>query len=593
MASSNIDVHITEHVTTATTVLSTATIITSSFPHTSVIFSPQQQKVGPTTRSSTGSRVKSTHMKFKLSPGKTEIETTKPRISVKQDIVHCQPNQEKKPPMQNKTTSNSLTALTSEPNIINLHNVENIEEWLKSSKNVYVGRPKVEEKALENEECIWGNPYRLKEYKSRKKVVDLYRAYITSNEKLMAMIGGLHGKVLGCWCSPDQCHAEVLHELAGNSICYEGEASSSTMIQESSPSPSSSSSGIDVSTSPSSTTTTTTTTTTSTTTPAMSSLASSPIGNSISYEDETSPSTKALSPTPSSSSSGIDDSPPPSTITHDINSLVERLDDVEGQLNFQRKYIRDQEDKIEHLEERISHLAGDLTQTKALFSVRDSVIEALRGEIHRLQQYTRRYSVTISGIDRERDENPENPDVLRDKVRKLVTDVNSTTKEEDIDKFHRNGRRNGKEQDIIIRFKSHSAKEAFYKARKNLPKTSNVKIRPSLSNNQVNLLRDAQAVVEDLSLHEEIVNPVEFVFANLHGITQAKLKNKFRGSHFVSFNNVPELIRMIQKAQVLKEAENEFDAISSWADKPPQRKPSSARHSRDSDEDDMGFSAFD
>ena len=119
-----------------------------------------------------------------------------------------------------------------------------------------------------------------------------------------------------------------------------------------------------------------------------------------------------------------------------------------------------------------------------------------------------------------------------------------------------------------------------------------VKIRLSLSTNQLNLLRDAEAVVDDLSLGEEAVNPVEFVFANLHGVIQAKLKKKFRGSQFISFNSVSDLIRKTQAAQVIKDAETEFEKISSWADSSP-KKPSSGHQSRPTEEDDMGFGLFD
>ena len=176
----------------------------------------------------------------------------------------------------------------------------------------------------------------------------------------------------------------------------------------------------------------------------------------------------------------------------------------------------------------------------------------------------------------------------------MVTDVKSTTTEQDIDKFHRNGRLDGKEQEIIIRFKSHSAKEAFYKARKTLPPSrKSVKIRPSLSNNQINLLRDAISVVEDFSLDEEVVNPVEFVFANIHGQIQAKMKEKFRGSPFISFNTIPDLVRKLQEAQVVKEEETAFDEISSWADLSTSKRVSThPSRPQDSENDDMGFGLF-
>ena len=169
--------------------------------------------------------------------------------------------------------------------------MENIKEWLKSENNVYVGR-EVEDEALKNEDCKWGNPFSLREYKTRKKVVDLYRANVVKNEKLMAEIEELRGKKLGCWCSPCQCHAEVLHELAGNCINYEGETPPSTSVQ-----------------------------------------ASSLTGNCISHEGESLPSTNAQvsSLVPSSSPLDIGDAKPPPPPTPDTMSLAERLIAVEGE----------------------------------------------------------------------------------------------------------------------------------------------------------------------------------------------------------------------------------------------------------------------
>ena len=543
---SNVNALITEHATTTTpstfltTTLTTATVVTSIFPHTSLIFSPKQ---GVRTRSFTGSNVKSTHMRVKECPDTSAIVPTKPNVSSVQVIGHFE--------------SNPLTSDQSPvPNIINLNFVEDVEAWIKAG-GVYVGR-KVDNHKLKHDGSKWGNPHTLREHKCRKKVAELYRADLLKNEERMKEIGELKGKVLGCWRSPDQCHAEVLHELAGNSPVYEDNRDTSTINVEASPlTPTSSSPYTAVSTSP------------------------TYVGQPTSY------------PTPSPSAPHSDDSELPSPTAFDLKSLAERLTGVEDTAIFQKHHIERQDERIKEFEERVLQLEGDLTQTKARFSVRDSVIEALRGEVNRLQQYTRRYSVTVSGIDKGRDEK-DNPQVLHEKVTQLVTEVNSTTSVEDIDKFHRNGRIiNGKEQDIIIRFKSHSAKEAFYKARKNLaPSRKYVKIRPSLSTNQLNLLRDAEAVVDDLSLGEEAVNPVEFVFANLHGVIQAKLKKKFRGSQFISFNSVSDLIRKTQAAQVIKDAETEFEKISSWADSSP-KKPSSGHQSRPTEEDDMGFGLFD
>ena len=82
---------------------------------------------------------------------------------------------------------------------------------------------------------------------------------------------------------------------------------------------------------------------------------------------------------------------------------------------------------------------------------------------HRLQQYTRRYSVVVSGIEKKRGEKFED---LKKEIEGLVEKVQSSTTMEDVDKFHRNGPNRDGEQEVIVRFKSHSAKEAFYRKRK-------------------------------------------------------------------------------------------------------------------------------
>ena len=103
-------------------------------------------------------------------------------------------------------------------NIVNLRNVENIQDWLKDTNNVYAGRENPEITG----EAKWGNPFKLEDYSSRGEVVDLYRQYIHSDKQvtLLESVGELKGKVLGCWCAPNQCHTEVLHELAGNRPVY-------------------------------------------------------------------------------------------------------------------------------------------------------------------------------------------------------------------------------------------------------------------------------------------------------------------------------------------------------------------------------------
>jgi hypothetical protein len=73
----------------------------------------------------------------------------------------------------------------------------------KQPYDVYVGRP-----------SKWGNPFRAGLDGTRKEVIAMYRAWLIQQPSLMAALPELKGKILGCWCAPEACHADVLDELA-------------------------------------------------------------------------------------------------------------------------------------------------------------------------------------------------------------------------------------------------------------------------------------------------------------------------------------------------------------------------------------------
>ena len=58
------------------------------------------------------------------------------------------------------------------------------------------------------------NPFRPGPDGSREEVVARYRDYLLGRPDLLALLPGLRGHRLGCWCVPEPCHAEVLAELA-------------------------------------------------------------------------------------------------------------------------------------------------------------------------------------------------------------------------------------------------------------------------------------------------------------------------------------------------------------------------------------------
>lgn len=75
---------------------------------------------------------------------------------------------------------------------------------------VYVGRP-----------TKWGNPFSHKsntkaihKTDTREEAVRRYEDYLIANRELIAALVELKGKVLGCWCSPKLCHAQILAKHA-------------------------------------------------------------------------------------------------------------------------------------------------------------------------------------------------------------------------------------------------------------------------------------------------------------------------------------------------------------------------------------------
>ena len=97
----------------------------------------------------------------------------------------------------------------SEYNIVNLRH-ENIEEWLQSDRHVYVGRGNAQYGLHQSK---WGNPSKVTKTKDQTEAVEDYKKYLLRRSDLTKATSSLKGKVLGCWCRPDLCHAQVLHHF--------------------------------------------------------------------------------------------------------------------------------------------------------------------------------------------------------------------------------------------------------------------------------------------------------------------------------------------------------------------------------------------
>lgn len=82
--------------------------------------------------------------------------------------------------------------------LVNIHNKKN-----KVKVTVYIGRP-----------SVFGNPFILNKDGDRKTVVRKYEEYVRNNYEILEAIKELkEDDVLGCYCSPLECHGDVILKI--------------------------------------------------------------------------------------------------------------------------------------------------------------------------------------------------------------------------------------------------------------------------------------------------------------------------------------------------------------------------------------------
>ena len=60
----------------------------------------------------------------------------------------------------------------------------------------------------------WANPFTIGRDGTREEVIARYREHVLLSPELLAALPELRGRVLGCWCTPEACHGDLLAELA-------------------------------------------------------------------------------------------------------------------------------------------------------------------------------------------------------------------------------------------------------------------------------------------------------------------------------------------------------------------------------------------
>ena len=80
----------------------------------------------------------------------------------------------------------------------------------KEPYDIYIGRGKCPTTGKKGK---WGNPFTIGKDGNREEVIKKYKTWLMESD-LVNDVRELKGKVLGCWCSPQACHGDILIKLA-------------------------------------------------------------------------------------------------------------------------------------------------------------------------------------------------------------------------------------------------------------------------------------------------------------------------------------------------------------------------------------------
>ena len=192
--------------------------------------------------------------------------------------------------------------------------------------------------------------------------------------------------------------------------------------------------------------------------------------------------------------------------------------------------------RITALENNVLILESSLAVSNQANTLLSGEVDRLNSEVDRLEQYSRRSCLVISGIHPDKNETTQD---LYNKIKNLTTNhlqqesVSPNTFDFEFDKCHRIGPVKDNKQSVIVKFRSDAFREHLYKNRKCLPK--GVKFRVSLTKKRIDILEKANEKIKEL-------NGVKFAYADANGNLKLLLKEKTdKGRWTLQFDNLEEL----------------------------------------------------
>ena len=188
----------------------------------------------------------------------------------------------------------------------------------------------------------------------------------------------------------------------------------------------------------------------------------------------------------------------------------------------QNKFILEQNERIQNLEDRVSALEGGLEVAKKVNDeLRDSLSKnetKIRKDLESKEQYSRRLCIRINGIKLSQDENGNS---CLDKCKEVFQELSVNIPENCIDRAHRVGKKkkiNGEDQQsMIVRFTTWRHRTEVYRACNNND-NKKYKIYLDLTKERLELLKLARSMIDNNS-------NVAFVLADVNCRLVAKMKD--------------------------------------------------------------------